>query len=85
KVIEANKTGEVLKVGGLSSTFEEYAALICAQKRGGGKLTWMLIYKIKAYGMPISFEEKKFSEWQVKLEVLYDENKDGVFEFARQY
>lgn len=85
KIIEADKTGELLKVGGLSSSFSEYAALIYAQKRGGNKLSWMLAYRIKAYGMPIQFEEKKFSEWQVKMEVLYDSTRDGVFEFVRQY
>lgn len=84
-IIEPDMTGEKIKVGALTSTFDEYAALICAQKRGNGKQTWLLAYRVKAYGMPIQFEEKKFSEWQIKMEILYDANQDGVFEFVRQF
>jgi hypothetical protein len=85
KVVEPNKTLEILTVGALSSSFEEFAALIYAQKRGSSTYTWMLLRKVKAYGMPLPFEEKKFSEWQVKMEVLYDPDSDSVFEFVRQY
>lgn len=84
-IVEPNKTLEVITVGKLSASFEEFAALVYAQKRGSSTYTWMFLSKVKAYGMPIQFEEKKFSEWQVKMEVLYDPDNDKVFDIVRQY
>ena len=85
RIIEPGKTGEKLKVGALSSTFQEFSALVYAQKRGTGNIVYIELFRVKVYGMPISFEEKKFSEWQVDMELLYDDARDGVFEFVRQY
>jgi len=84
-VVEPDKTLEVITVGKLSASFEEFAAVIYAQKRGSSTYTWMFLSRVKAYGMPVQFEEKKFSEWQVKLEVLYDPDNDKVFDIVRQY
>lgn len=83
-VFEAGRDGEVIKVGSITSTFQEFAAVIHAQKRGSGKYIWIFIHKIKVCGMPLSFEEKKFSEWNVKMDILYDPEKDGAFDFWRQ-
>ena len=85
RIIEPDKTGEKLKVGALSSTFKEFGALVYAQKRGTNQIVYIELFRVKVYGMPISFEEKKFSEWQVDMELLYDDKRDGVFEFVRQY
>jgi hypothetical protein len=85
RIIEPNKTGEKLKVGALSSTFKEFSAIVFGQKRGTNQMVYIELFRVKAYGMPIAFTEKDFSEWQIDMEILYDDKRDGVFEFIRQF
>jgi len=76
-------SGVKLIVGGSSSSFSEFGAIIAGQKKSDGSLVYLDVYKCRAAGMPIAFKEKAYSEWSLSVKVLYDSEKDGVFEYIR--
>jgi hypothetical protein len=78
-----NIGGRTVRVGGAShQTFPEFGAIVIAQKGGAGNgvLVELDCFRCKASGMPIGFEAAKFAEADVKVLVLYDAVKDGVFD-----
>jgi len=82
-VRKVNAGSFVLDVGSASSSFEEYGVMIMAQKKSGGTIDCMEIYKAKVAGMPLSFGEKNWSDWSVTIKALYDSDKDKVFSYRR--
>lgn len=73
--------GVKIVVGSAASSFSEFGCIISGQKKSDGSLTFLDIYRCKAAGMPISFKEKGYSEWQLTVKILYDSDKDGIFEY----
>lgn len=69
--------------GQSGGTFGEYGVEVYGQLQANGTVTGMKLYKCRIAGMPINFTEKKFSEWQINIKVLYDETLDGVGEVFR--
>jgi hypothetical protein len=61
--------------------FPEFGAIVMAQKRGNQELTEIDCFRCKGIGMPLNFEMNAWSEAEVKVKVLYDSDKDGVFDF----
>lgn len=74
-------TGVKLIVGRAASAFQEFGAIMVAQRKSDGAICWLDVYKCRAAGMPISMKEKAYSEWSLNLKILYDSAKDGLFEF----
>jgi hypothetical protein len=62
------------------SSFPEFGAIVMSSKRGNGELMELDCFRCKGAGMPLNFEQNAFAEAEVKVKVLYDADKDGVFE-----
>ncbi len=83
RIIRPSVSGVKLIVGQAGSTFSEFGCIISGQRKSDGAMAWLDIYRCRAAGMPISFKEKGYSEWNITLKVLYDSAKNGVFEYIR--
>ena len=81
RIRKSNISGVKLIIGSSASSFSEFGCIIAGQKKSDGSLVYADIYKCRAAGMPISFKEKAYSEWSINIKVLYDSEKDGVFEY----
>jgi len=68
-------------IGNSSDVSPEFGAIVMGQKRGDLSLTAVDVFRAKASGMPIGFDEKAFSESEAKCDLLYDSAKGGVFKF----
>ena len=60
-------------------TFPEFGAIVMSQKRGNQEMLELDAFRCKAAGMPINFESNAFSEAEVKINLMYDSGRDGVF------
>lgn len=65
--------------GGSSDVFPEFGALVVGQQRGNGEMVDIDIFRLKAVGMPLGFQEKAFSEAEITAQAFYDASKNGVF------
>jgi hypothetical protein len=65
--------------GGSSDVFPEFGAIVVGQKRGNGEMVELDIFRLKAVGLPMGFQEKTFSEAEITAQAFYDADKDGVF------
>lgn len=77
-----NTASTTVRVGDPSSVFPEFGALIMAQKKGNGEMVELDAFKVKGIGLPIGFEERKFSEPDIKAKLLFDSVKNGVFDLT---
>lgn len=65
--------------GGSSDVFPEFGAIVVGQQRGNGEMVELDIFRLKAVGLPMGFQEKAFSEAEIKAQAFYDADKNGVF------
>jgi hypothetical protein len=65
-------------IGGASDTFPEFGLLLVAKQRGNGEMFQVDLFRCKASGMPIGFEQNAFGEAEVKAEAFYDSAKNGI-------
>lgn len=70
---------EVVIGGVANQSFPEFGAVLSAQKRGNDELLDIDVYKCKAAGMPLPFEMGQFQGLELKIKVLYDSTRDGIF------
>ena len=75
---ESEKSIEVT-FGATSDTFPEFGAIVVGQKRGNQEMVEIDIFRLKAVGMPLGFQEKAFSEAEITAQAFYDASKNGVF------
>lgn len=76
-----NTASTTVRIGAAAdTTFPEFGCLVYAQKRGNNEMFEIDIFKAKAAGMPIGFEANAWSEAEVKVKLLYDSAKDGLFD-----
>lgn len=76
-----NLGNSTARVGGVANqSFPEFGALVYAQKRGNDEMFELDVFRCKGAGMPIPFERGAFAGFEVKVKVLYDESKDGIFD-----
>lgn len=66
-------------IGASGDSFPEFGALVVSQKRGNNEFTFIDAFKCKGAGMPLGFEENAYSESDIKVKLLYDSAKNGVF------
>ncbi len=71
-----------VRIGGIADqTYPEFGAIVMAEKRGNQELVEIDCFRCKAAGMPIMFDENSWSGGEVKINVMYDPAKDGIFDF----
>jgi hypothetical protein len=81
EVRPANSGAMTVRIGSSAdSSFPEFGAIVMSSKRGNGELMELDCFRCKGAGMPLNFEQNAFAEAEVKVKVLYDADKDGVFE-----
>jgi hypothetical protein len=66
-------------VGGLNDVYPEFGALIMAQRRGNQEMMELDVFRCKGIGLPLGFEEKKWSEAELKAKCFFDSARSGVF------
>lgn len=75
-----NSASTTVTIGSASdSLFPEFGAIVMAQKRGNQEMVEIDALRCKGIGLPIGFEEKAWSEAEIKAKLLYDSAQDGVF------
>ena len=75
-----NSKAMSVNVGAVADqTFPEFGAIVMSQKRGNQEMLELDAFRCKAAGMPINFESNAFSEAEVKINLMYDSGRDGVF------
>ncbi len=65
--------------GGSSDVFPEFGAIVVGQQRGNGEMVELDIFRLKAVGLPMGFQEKAFSEAEITAQAFYDSEQNGVF------
>lgn len=66
-------------IGANGNTFPEWGAIIMGQRRGNAELMEVEIYRAKGVGLPLGFDENKWSESEIKAKVFYDSAANAVF------
>jgi len=79
EVKSQNASSMEVLVGGTSDVFPTFGAVVMAQKRGNGEMVELDIFKLKAVGLPFTFDEKAFSEAEITAKASYDASQGGVF------
>ena len=77
-----NSSSYDVKVGSASDSLPEFGAIVISAKDGGA-LNEIDLFRCKAGGMPMGFDENSYSESAVTAECFYDSDKDGVFSMRR--
>jgi hypothetical protein len=78
-----NTSSIELTFGQSGAEFTEVGAILVGQKLSDGSITSLQLYKVKAAGMPISFNEKAWSEASVTLKAIYDSSENAIGIFRR--
>lgn len=65
------------------ATFPEWGAIMMAKRKSTGELIEAEIFRGKGQGVPLKFEEDKFSDWDINCAVLQDPNQDGLVRIRR--
>lgn len=73
-----NTSNVEVTIGGTSDVFPEFGCLVYAQKRGGGQLFEVDLFRCKAIGMPINLTPQEFSEAEVTVKAFYDSARNGI-------
>jgi hypothetical protein len=84
-VRKVNTGGFELLFGEATTTFSEFGLIACSPRMSDGTITYIELYKCKGAGMPISFKEKVWSEFQCTLKAYYDSERGAVGRFRRIY
>lgn len=74
-----NSGNMLVNIGGSGTLFPEFGALVLGQKRGNQEMFEIDCYRCKGAGMPLNFDMNAFSEYDIKIKVIYDSVADGVF------
>jgi len=67
-----NTANMVATIGGVESVFPEFGAIVYAKKQGSGQLFEGDLPRVKGEGVPLGFDENKFSEADIKCAVMLD-------------
>ncbi len=57
-----------------------FGAIVMAAKQGDGQMFEIDLFRCKGSGLPLQFEENKFSEADLKIEAFYDSSLNGLFD-----
>lgn len=78
-----NTGSTILTIGAASSTFPEFGFLIYAKKKGTGEMLELDAYRCKGEGVPLHFDKDKYSEADIKVNLMYDSTLDAVARVRR--
>lgn len=67
-----------VSIGANSDVFPEFGAILMAKKRGNLEMMEIDAHRCKGVGLPLGFDENKFSEAEVKVECFYDSTLNKV-------
>jgi hypothetical protein len=73
-----NSANASFTLGGVASIFPEFGAIVMAKKQGTGQMCELDLPRVKGEGVPLGFDENKFSEADIKCTVMYDATLDYV-------
>lgn len=79
EVLPPDRASVSATFGGSSDVFPEFGAIVVGQQRGNGEMVELDIFRLKAVGLPMGFQEKAFSEAEITAQAFYDAEKNGVF------
>lgn len=68
-------------IGGTNDIYPEFGAVVIAQRRGGGQMHELDIFRCKGLGAPFPFAEKAFNEPELTAKAYYDAAQSGVFKY----
>jgi len=77
-----NSSSYDVTVGATADSVPEFGAIVVSAKDGGA-LSEIDLFRCKAGGMPLGFDENAYSESAVTAEAFYDSSRDGVFSMRR--
>lgn len=79
--IQPNNTSSmVASFGKMTAVYPEFGAIIYAKKKGNGEMFEVDAPRCKGEGVPLLFDENKFSEADIKVMLMYDSTLDYVFQ-----
>jgi len=61
--------------------FPEFGALVYAQKNSRQQMIELDVFRCKAAGMPLPFERAQFAKFEIKVKLLYDQDKYKLFDW----
>lgn len=73
-----NTSSTDVNIGASGDTNAEFGCLVMAQKRSNGEMFEIDLVRCLAGGMPLGFEEFKWSEGDIKVEAFYDSSLNKV-------
>lgn len=73
-----NTSNIEVSIGGASDVFPEFGCLCYSQKRGGGQMYEIDLYRCKGIGLPLNFTPQEFSEAEVTIKAFYDSTRNGI-------
>lgn len=79
EVLPPDNSSRSAVFGGSADVFPEFGAIVVGQQRGNGEMVELDIFRLKAVGLPMGFQEKAFSEAEITAQAFYDSQKNGVF------
>ena len=80
EVITPSTKSITARFGASADNFPEFGAIVVGQKRGNQEMVELDIFRLKAVGLPLGFQEKAFSEAEITAQAYYDAEKNGVFD-----
>jgi hypothetical protein len=73
-------TGSIdVTIGASTDVFPEFGAVVLAKQRGNGQMMEVDLFRVKAVGLPLGFDENAFSEASVTAQAFQDTSRGGVF------
>ena len=75
----ANQKSTDVIIGATTDIFPTFGAIVTGQKRGTDEIIELDIFALKAIGLPLGFEEKAYSDYDITAKASYDSERGGVF------
>lgn len=72
EILPINTANMVMTMGNVEASFPEFGAIVMAKKRGSGELMEVDLPRVKGEGIPLGFDEDKWSQCDVKCMVMFD-------------
>lgn len=78
EVLPPTTRNHTVKIGNPVDRTPEFGCYLVAETASNGRMYAIDCFRCRAIGMPISLNEKAFSEAEIKAEVFYDSSEEGI-------
>lgn len=78
EVRPVNASNIEVTIGASTDVFPEFGCLVYAQKKGGGQLFEIDLFRCKGIGLPFNFTPQEFSETEITIKAFYDSTRNGI-------